>query len=164
MQLTDIVNFDLKDEPGEYGFSKILILGKDAFEHTRDEKNIKPVSIIRSSSPEFIKKNMRNFDLLHLTTFEANVELITAAAAKKKRFLVPVSEILEKEGQDRSLAMYRIKRFIQFCIAYKAKFVIVSFAKSIYALRSPKEIAMIMGLVGLNENQALKAMQLWGSI
>ena len=158
MEFTDIVDFDFAN-PQDYGFSKAFKFGRDIFIYTVPDKNPKSPSILAVQDKKSLMHNMRHFDLIYFPQYETDVELITSAVKKGKRFVIVISDILEKQGAERSIAIYRIRRFIQFCNTYGAKFVIASFAKSIYGVRSPKEVGAIAYLLNMDPQQAEAAMR-----
>jgi RNase P/RNase MRP subunit p30 len=158
MEFTDIVDFDFAN-PQDYGFSKALRIGRDIFIYTIPDKNPKSPSILAAQDKKSLLHNLRHFDLIYFPSYETDVELITSAVKKGKRFIVALSDILEKQGAERSITLYRIRRFIQFCNTYGAKFVIASFAKSVYGVRTPKEVGAIAHLLGLDPQQAEAAMR-----
>jgi len=158
MEFTDIVDFDFAN-PQDYGFSKALRVGRDVFIYTTPDKTLKSPSILAVHDKKSLMHNMRHFDLIYFPSYENDVELITSAVKKEKRFVVSLSDILGKQGADRSIVIYRIRRFIRFCNTYGAKFVIASFAKSVYGVRSPKEVGSIAHLLNLDSQQAEAAMR-----
>ncbi|MEM2974205.1 MAG: RNase P subunit p30 family protein [Candidatus Micrarchaeia archaeon] len=145
MEFVDIVDFDFQN-PQEYGFSKMLRAGRD-------------IRICSATDAKRIMQTMRNYDLVYFPSYDANVELITYVAKKNKTFLVPLADILKRKGAEKSVVLYRIRRFIRFCMSYKAKFVIASLAKSEYDLRSSSEVRSIAFLFGITEEQAMSAMR-----
>lgn len=157
MQFIDIVDFDFKNHE-DYGFSKVLRIGKDISLYTSSNKNPNSPSILAISNKNEIIQSMRKFDFIYFPTYENDVELITSAVKKGKCFIISTRDILKKKGAERAVSLYRLRRFVQFCISYKAKFIIASFAMSENEIRAPNEIASIMQLIGLNGKQALKAM------
>jgi len=158
MEFTDIVDFDFSN-PQDYGFSKALRLGRDIFIYTTPDKNPKSPSILAVHDKKSLMHNLRQFDLIYFPKYETDVELITSAVKKGKGFVIALSDLLEKQGAERSIAIYRIRRFIQFCKTYDAKFVIASFAKSVYGIRSPKEVGAIAYLLNQDPQQAEAAMR-----
>ena len=158
MEFTDIVDFDFAN-PQDHGFSKALRIGKDIFIYSAPDKNPKSPSILAVRDKKSIMHNMRHFDLIYFPQYESDVEVITSVVKKGKRFVIALSDLLDKQGAERSIAIYRIRRFIQFCNTYGAKFAIASFAKSVHGVRSPKEVGSIAYLLNLDSQQAEAAMR-----
>ena len=157
MEFIDIVDFDFPN-PQDYGLSKAFRVGKDIFMYPRPDKDPRHPSISALRGKSEIIHNLRRFDLVYLPTYEADVELITSVVKKGKSFVISLSDIVCRHGSDRAVMLHRIKRFLQFCRSYKAKVVIASMARSICEVRSPGEVAGIAEWMGLDRNQALKAM------
>jgi len=158
MEFIDIVDFEFFN-PKDYGFSKTLRIGKDIFISYAPNKNPKPPSILAIQDKTNIIQNMKNFDFVYWPSYVADVEVITSVVKRSKRFIIPLSDILEKKGADRAIIIYKIRKFIKFCIAYKAKFIITSFAKSLYNVRTPREIESISLLLDILPQKAVSTMR-----
>lgn len=159
MEFVDIVDFEFSN-PQEYGFSKALRIGKDIFVYDAINKNPKSPSILAVRDKNNLIHNLRNYDFVYLPNYDADIEIITSVVKKNKRFIVSLSDILEKKGIDKAVALYKIRKFIKFCISYNADFVIASFAKSIYSTRTPKEVESISLLLDILPQRAVSAMGL----
>lgn len=155
MHCTDIVDFDFIDFKG-YGFEKVSVVGRDVFEHSKAEKHMKHPAILKSDDLKAILTSLPFFDFIYFTKYETNVELITSVAKKDKRFMISLADILGRRGFSRSLTIYRMSRFVEFCRSYKADFVICSRAKDIYGARDPEEIIEICRLLCLEPDAAKK--------
>jgi RNase P/RNase MRP subunit p30 len=140
----------------------VLAVGRDVFEYAKAEKHMEHPAILKSDDLKAILNSMPFFDFIYFTKYETNVELITSVAKKDKRFMISLADILGKKGFSKSLALYRISRFIEFCISYKADFVICSRAKDIYGVRDPEEIIEICKLLDLEPDVAKKHIELCG--
>lgn len=159
MEFTDIVDFEFSN-PQDYGFSKALRIGKDIFVYNTTNKNPNSPSILAVQDKNSLIHSMRNYDFVYLSNYDADIEIITSVIKRNKRFIISLSDILEKKGIDRAVALYKIRKFIKFCISYKADFVIASFAKSIYQVRTPKEVESIALLLDLLPQKAVSAMRI----
>ena len=157
MKFVDIVDCEVSD-PQKHGFSEILKIGRDIFIYNSPDKNPTTPSILAIQDKKEIVRSLRQFDLIYFPLYEADVELITSAVKKDKSFIISLSDILDRKGSDKSITLYKIRKFVKFCRAYKAKFIIASFAKSVYNIRNPREVGAIAALLDLTEPQALKSM------
>lgn len=162
-QYIDIADFDFKDFE-RYGFRHVLVVGRDIFEYERFEKHLTHPAVLRSDNVEAILGSLSYFDIVHFTRYETNVELITAAKNKDKPFLVSLSDILGRRGFSRSLMIYRISRFLEFCRSYKAGFVICSRAKDVYGARDLEEVVEICRLLGLEPDETKASMSAMSKI
>jgi len=145
-KFADIVAFNFENFK-DYGFSSIEMIGRDVHIYSPNDRVTKRPAISRSSNPEELKRTAKFFDLLYLATYETDIALLTTAAAKEKTVLINLSDIIEKEGLQRAIAMNRISRFIKFCKSYKVATRIVTFAKNELGIRSQKEIDSIYSLL-----------------
>ena len=80
--------------------------------------------------------------------------MITSVKKRRKKFEICIGDILRRKGTERAKMIYRISRFLKFCLSYKADFMLTTRARSIDGVRTPKEISMIGTLLGLTEDQA----------
>ena len=158
MPHADIVSFDpsaskLKSKP--FGYDRLLVTGKDIFVYSDKTArgDIGHPAIFSSSNADLLVQLAKRFDIIHHQTYEASPALMTKIAAKGKRVLISLHDILSRHGADRAKTMHRISRFVEFCKSYKAHFIIASMADTDYGLRSPQEISDIMKPLGLTSEQ-----------
>jgi len=158
-KLMDIVSFDFESSKAkEYGFSSVLVLGKDIHAHQPTEHIATRPAMARSSDAEQLKRTAKFFDLIYLTTYETDVALLAVAAAKEKPMLISISDIIEKEGLQKAIAINRVSRFIKFCKSYKVQIRIATLASNQLGARTAEEIVAVCSLLGLDKKETEKAM------
>ena len=153
----DIVEFEFKNFE-KYDYSNVLRIGHNIFEYDKPVRNPERPAILKSEDAELLRRNVKRFDILFIPTFEANVALITTVARKGKIFEIPVREIILSKGVERAKLIYRVRRFIDFCRSYKARFIFTTRARSLYEVRTPREIGRISMIFGLTERQGSSSM------
>jgi hypothetical protein len=155
---TDILDLDisqLKRSPRFYGFDSFLQLGKDVTLHPAGKSKKsgpqpgKP-SIVFSSDTEELIRVVKKFDVVYSTIYDASPALLTRINVAKRKALVNVSDILNKDGADRAQMMHRISRFLEFCRSYRVEVVFASMAKDELSIRSPQEMADIFVQLGVD--------------
>jgi len=162
--LTDILDLDisqLKRSPRFYGFDSFLQLGKDVTIHLagKQKKSGGPgshpgkPSIVFSSNTEELIRVVKRFDVVYSTIYDASPALLTRLNVAKRKTLVNISDILNKEGADRAQMMHRISRFLEFCRSYRVEVVFASMAKDEFGIRSPQETADIFVQLGVDREQ-----------
>jgi hypothetical protein len=160
--LTDILDLDisqLKRSPRFYGFDSFLQLGGGVTIHPagKQKKSGGPgpqrgkPSIVFSSDTEELIRVMKRFDIVYSTIYDASPALLTRVKVAKRKVLVNVSDILNKEGIDRAQTMHRVVRFLEFCRSYRAEVVFASMAKDEFGIRSPQEMADIFTQLGVDK-------------
>jgi hypothetical protein len=155
----DIVSFDFESSKAkEYGFSSVLVLGKDIRIYQPTEHITTRPAVAKSSDAEQLKRTAKFFELIYLTTYETDVALLAVAAAKEKAVLIAITDILEKEGLQRAIAINRVSRFIKFCKSYKVQIHIATLANNQLGARTAEEIVAICSLLGLDKKETENAM------
>lgn len=116
---------------------------------------IKPKLVI--GDPDKIIKNIRKGSILYCPKYEISLEMFAKAKSLDKPFLISLSDILNENPH---LAIYRISNFIRVGRHYKLKFIVASFAKDKYYIRSIDEAASIMRLCGMGRDQVRQSFML----
>ena len=142
MATFDIV-YDKSIDGSAYGFRKLLVVGADIFEYSSRKGKIESPSILRNSDAEVALKAINSFDYFYLPTYDANVQLISKASSKNKKFIINLSDITSRDGSDLSRVLYRISQFIKYCNSYNADYVFVSMARDKTSMRSSRESKLI---------------------
>lgn len=161
MPLIDIIDFNsnqLRHQPEFYGFDSFLYLGKDVTMHpTKGKSSSSPQtgkpSIVFSHNTEELIHSIKKFDIIYSTIYDASPALLSRVSVEKKKVLINISDILNKNGTERSKLLHRISRFLDFCRSYKAEFIFASLAKDEFSIRSPQEVSDILISLGTEREQ-----------
>ena len=142
----DIV-YDKSLDASNYGFRNLLVVGTDIHEYSSQKGKLISPSFLRISSPDAALKAINAFDYFYLTSYDANIHLISKVTAKKKKFIINVSDLFKRDGIELSRLIYRISQFTKYCDSYRAGYVFVSLARDEISMRSARELKRIEGLL-----------------
>ncbi|MFH1470121.1 MAG: RNase P subunit p30 family protein [Candidatus Micrarchaeota archaeon] len=142
--------------PGEQGFSKILVWGKDLEEFKDNWDSGKP-TLLDSSDPSYLKPRIKRCSIVYDPSFQLDLGVIRAAAKHEKPFEIPIARLLLNSGIERAMLMKRMRRFLKICNKLGAGYILTSRATNVYEMKRPPELIAIGGILGLTYDQALRA-------
>lgn len=134
----------------DFSFSKFFILS--------EVKN----KIAKVPNLEEAAKLRNKKTLVLLDDYEFDIGLIKLFARGKAAFLIDLGRIIQSQGIKRAIELGKMRRFVRICVKYEVPFVLASFAKDKFSVRTSRELCNIAALVGLNSGQAKFALERLG--
>jgi len=158
----------VKFKPANYrklGFESVAVAGEQIEEHVVKSENElakRPgkdkIAVLAGESAELLRKGVKRFDLLFVSSFYPDTALMRAVAEHEKAFEVPINGLLMAGGYSRANLLARMRFFLKLCNKYKADYVITSRAENEFEMKRVDELVAIGGMLGLAPPQAKRAL------
>lgn len=112
--------------------------------------------VIEKNNPSIIFgfEDEKAKDFIHHRNSGLNQVLCKMMSAKGIKYGLPLSSLLESKDNYRAQIIGRVKQNIKLCRKYKIKMKSFSFAKDPYQMRSPKDVASLLCLLGMQQKEA----------
>jgi len=150
---------------GQLGFASVAIAGENVDELVVKSQNEfgrakakGKISILAGENAELLRKGVKRYDLLFVSSFYPDTALMRAVAEEEKAFEIPINGLLRSGGYSRANLLARMRFFIKLCTKYKADYVMTSRAGDEYEMKSVDELVAIGGMLGLSPPQAKRAL------
>lgn len=116
--------------------------------------------IIEINSDEDILNNKNKRAVFLIKNLRISPEMIKIIGEKEKAvFLIDLYPLFKFYGTKKGIYLSQMRKFLEFCIKYNAKYSFATFFEKENEIRTPEEIVDILSLVGINEGQARFALE-----
>jgi len=137
-----------KADAGTYGFTKF-------FFYSEVKKRI-----IEISSDEEILKNKNRRAVFLVKNLRISPEMIKIIGEKGAAvFLIDLYPLFKFYATKRGIYLSQMRKFLEFCVKYNAKYSFATFFEKENEIRTPEEIIDLLSLVGVNEGQTRFALE-----
>ncbi|VVC02964.1 Ribonuclease P protein component 3 [Candidatus Burarchaeum australiense] len=149
----------------ELGFASACTAGERVQELVaRNEQEIsqqapkEKISILAGEDAELLRRGVKRFDLLFVSSFYPDTALMREVAREEKAFEVPINGLLRSGGYARANLLARMRFFLKLCTKYKADYVLTSRAADRLEMKNVDELVAIGAVLGLDPPQVKKAL------
>lgn len=137
-----------KAEPQTFGFTKFFFYSE-----------VKR-KIIEINSDEEILKNKNRRAVFLIKNLRISPEMIKIIGEKENAlFLIDLSPLFKSYGTRRGIYLSQMRKFLEFCVKYRAKYSFATFFEKESEVRNAEEIIDLVSLAGINEGQAKFALE-----